>query len=152
MATKEVHERIHYSGGQVSAVEYVYTEVQGVGSDKHTVNVSWESYEQLARRSATPSSPFNNFVKGLSAFMMGKHGAVSDIAEAFCLLDTNHSDFINLNELAAFMLVIGPNVTPDMLIDHVRKVDKNHDLKMNLTEFSDFIMKNIERQIALGRL
>jgi Ca2+-binding EF-hand superfamily protein len=84
--------------------------------------------------------------------MMGKHGAVSDIAEAFCLLDTNHSDFINLNELAAFMLVIGPNVTPDMLIDHVRKVDKNHDLKMNLTEFSDFIMKNIERQIALGRL
>jgi Ca2+-binding EF-hand superfamily protein len=79
--------------------------------------------------------------------MMGRH-AVDDIPEAFRLLDTNHSKVINISELAAFMTLM--NVSPGVLLDHVKKVDTNGDYKLNLDEFTNFIKKGIGRQLVFG--
>jgi Ca2+-binding EF-hand superfamily protein len=151
MAAKEVHERIVNSGGRISTIEYVYSEAHATGSQAHTISVKREEYERLASKSKKPTLPFDEFVKVIRVFMMGKHASVGDIPEAFRALDTNHSGQINLNELAAFMPVIVPNTTPEMLVDYIRQVDKNHDLRLNLTEFTDLIAQNIGRKIALGR-
>jgi Ca2+-binding EF-hand superfamily protein len=62
--------------------------------------------------------PFDSFAKVLRPFMMGKH-ASEDIPEAFRLLDTDHSETIDIGELAAFMPVIVPDANPHMLLHHV---------------------------------
>jgi len=80
------------------------------------------------------------------------HHAADDIPEAFRLLDTDHSGTIDIGELAAFMPVIVPDGNPHMLLHHVQKVDKNHDYKFNLAEFTELIKHGVGRDITLGRL
>ncbi len=50
------------------------------------------------------------------------------------------------------MPVIVPDGNPHMLLHHVQKVDKNHDYKLNLAEFTELIKHGVGRDIALGRL
>ena len=84
--------------------------------------------------------------------MKGNHATSDEIAQAFYALDSNHSGDINVHELAVFTPIIASNCTAETLMNHIGKVDRNYDYKMNLAEFTDFIKKNIGRQIALNRV
>jgi hypothetical protein len=146
---RTVHECVHRHGGQVSRVEYSYdlehTNVGAAASSR--ISVTRDDYQRLAAKTPQMALSFDQFLIVLRAFMMGKH-AVDDIREAFRLLDTNHTNRINISELAAFMPLI--NVSPGVLLDHVRKVDQDGDYKLNLDEFTNFIKKGIGRELVFG--
>jgi Ca2+-binding EF-hand superfamily protein len=146
---RTVYERVHQHGGQVSSVEYTYDlEHTNVGAvARSSISVTRDDYQRLARKTPKIVLSFDQFRKVLWPFMMGRH-AVDDIPEAFRLLDTNHSKVINISELAAFMPLM--NVSPGVLLDHVKKVDTNGDYKLNLDEFTNFIKKGIGRQLVFG--
>jgi hypothetical protein len=57
-----------------------------------------------------------------------------------------------MNELAAFLPVLEPDVNPHLLHHHIQKADRNGSYKLNLAEFTDLVNQGIGRDIALGRL
>jgi hypothetical protein len=147
-----VDETLHKNGDRIVEAEYVYDEVRGSGDARtYRVLVKRQDYERLAATITKPTLPFDKFLKVLRPFMLGRHAA-DDIPEAFRLLDADYSGTIDIGELAAFMPVIVPDGNPYMLLHHVEKVDKNHDYKLNLAEFTDLINRGVGRDITLGRL
>ncbi|CAF0793952.1 unnamed protein product [Rotaria sordida] len=83
--------------------------------------------------------------------MKGSQATQNEIVRAFHALDTNRSGSINIDELAAFMPVIVPNGTSQMLLNHITKVDKDNNYSLDFSEFTNFIKKGIGRQLSLGR-
>jgi len=148
----QAEETLHRNGDQIIEAEYIYNEKRDNGETrKYQVSVKLQDYERLAATINKPTLPFDKFVKVLRPFMIGHHAA-DDIPEAFRLLDADHSGTIDIGELAAFMPVIVPDGNPYMLLHHIQKVDKNHDYKLNLAEFTALINQGIGRDITLGRL
>ncbi|CAF4336175.1 unnamed protein product [Rotaria sordida] len=83
--------------------------------------------------------------------MKGSQATQNEIVQAFHALDTDRSGSINIHELAAFMPVIVPNGTSQMLLNHITKVDKDNNYSLDFNEFTNFIKKDIGRQLSLGR-
>ena len=147
-----IDETICTSAGRVIEVTYTYMETQNNVDTKHyDVSVKRSDYETFSRNTNKPALSYDDFLKVLRPFMMGKHAA-EDIPVAFRILDTDRSGTIDIGELAAYMPVIVPNANPYMLLHHVQKVDQNSDYKLNLAEFSDLINKGIGRDLTLGRI
>ncbi|CAF3729027.1 unnamed protein product [Rotaria sp. Silwood1] len=149
----QIDEVLHRDSiGRIVEAEYHYKETYANGeASNYRVAVKRSEYERSAATTQKPTLPFQQFLKVLRPFMMGRHAA-DDIPEAFRLLDRDYSGTIDIGELAAFMPVIVPNANPYMLLHHIQKVDKNCDYKLNLQEFTDLIKRGIGRDIALGRI
>ncbi|CAF1209818.1 unnamed protein product [Rotaria sp. Silwood1] len=147
----QIDEVLHRDSiGRIVEAEYHYKETYANGeASNYRVAVKRSEYERSAATTQKPTLPFQQFLKVLRPFMMGRHAA-DDIPEAFRLLDRDYSGTIDIGELAAFMPVIVPNANPYMLLHHIQKVDKNCDYKLNLQEFTDLIKRGIGRDIALG--
>jgi hypothetical protein len=148
-----VHEVLHRKGDKITAAEYVYDEFQVNGKTRqHRVIIKKEAFESIAATVKKSTIPFESFTKVTRPLLMGHHAAIADISEAFQLLDTDKSETIDINELAVFMPAIVPDSNAYMLLRHFQKVDTNNDYRLNLDEFTEFIKKDIVRDLALGRL
>jgi Ca2+-binding EF-hand superfamily protein len=80
---------------------------------------------------------------------MGHYAANVDISEAFQLLHTDNSETIDINELAVFMPAIVPDSNPYMLLRYFQKADTNNDYRLNLDKFTEFLKKDVVRDLAL---
>ncbi|CAF3844254.1 unnamed protein product [Rotaria sp. Silwood1] len=146
-----VHEVLHRKGDQITEAEYVYDEIHSNGKIRqHHVHVKRGEFERLAASIKKPWLSFDSFMKVTRPLLMG-HLAAEDIPEAFRLLDTDHSDTIDIGELAAFMPAIIPNSNSYMLLRYFQPADTNNDYTLNLDEFTAFIKKGVVRDLALGR-
>lgn len=145
-----VHERIFKEGDRIIQVQFKYMETNPNGKGQTmSVTVARDAYEEMAASTHRRTLSFDNFVKVLRPFMNGT-SALSDIPEAFRILDRDGSGTIDFRELATFVPIIAPHTTPNMLLKQIAKVDRNHDYRLNLAEFTDLIKKGIGRDIAFG--
>jgi Ca2+-binding EF-hand superfamily protein len=148
-----VHEVLHRKGDKITAAEYVYDEILGNAKTRqYRVIVKKEEFDGIAATIKKWTIPFESFTKVTRPLLMGNYATTADISEAFQLLDTDKSDTIDINELAIFMPAIIPGSNAYMLLRHFETVDTNKDYKLNLDEFTEFIKKNIVRDLALKRL
>ena len=147
-----IDEIVTHSAGRVDEVIYEYTETpKGAAKKTYNISVKRADFDRFATLCNKPMLPYDQFLKVLRPFMMGKH-AEADIPEAFRILDTDHSGTIDIGELAAYMPIIVPDANPYVLLHHVQKVDKNSDYKLNLSEFTDLIKQGIGRDISVGKM
>jgi hypothetical protein len=148
-----VQEFLHRKGDKITAAEYVYDEFLDNGKKyQHRVIVRKEEFEGIAATIKKWTIPFESFTKVTRPLLMGHDATAADISEAFQLLDFDKSETIDIYELAIFMPAIVPDSNEYMLLRHFQKVDTNNDYRLNLDEFTEFIKKNIVRDLALGRL
>ncbi|CAF3820668.1 unnamed protein product [Rotaria sp. Silwood1] len=143
-----IDEILHRQAGKTVLVEYVYKEEHGSGRIRsYHIKVPRDEYERIARRTWRTVIPFDKWLKVLRPFMLGDE-ATDDIPDAFRILDADHSNKIDVDELEAFMPIIAPRAPPRVLREHIQKVDRNFDGKLNLAEFTDLVLKGIGRDIA----
>jgi hypothetical protein len=148
-----IQEHLHRKADTITAAEYVYDEYLGNRKTRqHRVIVKREEFEQIAAAQKKSAIPFESFIKVTRPLLMGHNAANADISEAFQLLDFDKSETIDIYELAVFMPAIVPDSNEYMLLRHFQKADTNNDYRLNLDEFTEFIKKNIIRDLALGRL
>ncbi|CAF1285470.1 unnamed protein product [Rotaria sordida] len=143
-----IEEILHRERGRTIRVEYLYKEDYGSGRVRsYHIIVPRDEYERIASRIWRSVIPFEKWLKVLRPFMLGAE-AVDDIHEAFHILDTDHSNKIDVDELEEFMPIIAPRAPPRILRQQIQKVDRNFDGKLNLAEFTDLVTKGIGRDIA----
>ncbi|CAF1295640.1 unnamed protein product [Rotaria sp. Silwood1] len=146
-----IMEIIHQKYGRVSEVQYVYDE-HGYGESKHyEINWSRQEYERAVSKLYKPSLSYDNFIKVLRTFMMGKH-AIEDVPEAFRLLDTDRSGTIDITKLHEFICIILPKANPHLLLHQIQKSDNDGDYRLNFNEFKSFIEKGFGRDVSFGIL
>ena len=149
--THTVHKRIHQGhDGRIQDIEFDYTEGHDVGKVAKTVNISRDQYDRFNSINARQQVPFDNAVDVLNAFMKGSHARHEEIQKAFHILDSNHSGQISIHELQAVTGVIAPQYDIAELVDSVAKVDRDHNYRMDFSEFTNFIKRNVGRQIAFN--
>ncbi|CAF2842536.1 unnamed protein product [Rotaria sp. Silwood2] len=144
-------ETIHQKYGQIDEVEYDYDENDHGESKKYHIKWSRQEYERTASKFYKPSMSYEKFTKVLRTFMMGKF-AVEDIPEAFRLLDSDHSNKIDITKLHEFVCVILPKANPYLLLHQIQKADRDGDYKLNFDEFTSFIEQGFGREVSLGCL
>ncbi|CAM4793693.1 unnamed protein product [Rotaria magnacalcarata] len=149
MSVELISESIATDHGRVSSVKYTVIDSH-TGAPNDIVCVTREAYDQLAASAGRKTLKFDDFIKVLRPFMMGRLAA-DDIPEAFVILDSDRSGKIALKELAAFIPIIIPGGTEAMLMQHMKKIDGNYDEQLDSTEFTNFIMRGIGRDIVLQR-
>ncbi|CAF1568748.1 unnamed protein product [Didymodactylos carnosus] len=157
-----VAETTHQNNGHIDQVTFEYDEAyqdtvthdlyvkKDDGSRVFTAKVSREQYNNLAK-TFNKSLSFDSFLHVLKPLMMGSY-ASDEIQRAFELLATDKSGTIDVDELAAFLPIITPNVTRDMLLHYISHVDENFDHKLNLSEFKELLSRGIGRDIVCGHL
>jgi Ca2+-binding EF-hand superfamily protein len=84
--------------------------------------------------------------------MMGCYSTAGEITEAFNILDQDHSDQIDFTEFANFVSAIKPDIDTNQLLNYIRKVDRNNDLRINRSEFSKLILSGLGKDIVDGQL
>ncbi|CAF1022307.1 unnamed protein product [Rotaria sp. Silwood1] len=144
-------ETIYQKYGQIDEVEYEYDENDHGESKKYHIKWSRQEYERTASRFYKPSMSYDKFIRILRTFMMGKY-AIEDIPETFRLLDTDHSNKIDITKLHEFICIILPKANPYLLLHQIQKADRDGDYKLNFDEFKSFIEQGFGRDVSLGRL
>ncbi|CAF1384836.1 unnamed protein product [Didymodactylos carnosus] len=157
-----VEEKIFKNNGRIEEVVYEYEEtrqqsVQKGFQDKQEdrkrvlkAAITRQQYEDLAKKIHKTLS-FDDFLYVLRPFMMGSYSN-DEINQAFKLLDTDNSGEIDIDELAAFLPIINPQVTKDTLTKYIWHVDENSDQKLSINEFNDLLSRGIGRDIVCGHV
>jgi Ca2+-binding EF-hand superfamily protein len=160
-----VSETVYRRYGQIIEIVYEYDEVreeqvfdymqttQESRSRTYQASISRTDYEQLANKVQYQRHvvPFDTFVCIIRPFMMGTY-TNEELREAFRLLDSDASNTIDLNELSAFLSVLHPNMSKEILSNYINKVAKNGNQCINFDEFSQMILRGIGRDIVCGLL
>jgi Ca2+-binding EF-hand superfamily protein len=160
-----VTETVHRRRGQIVEIIYQYEESRQGASENsmqikkemlsrhYTANITRDEYQRIANQLQSSRSvlPFDSFLRILRPFMMGSY-ANNEIHEAFCLLDRNLSNTVDLDEFLAFLPVIDPFITKETLMNHIAKVTNNRDRQMNIDEFHQLILRGIGRDIVCGHV
>lgn len=147
-----VQEFLHHKGDDISSVEYVYDERFDNGKTRqHRVHIKKSDFDRITVEEKNYSLKFDDFIDVTRPLLLGTHHP-NDIHKAFRLLDTDQSDTIDIHELAIFMPCIVPKSNSYMLLRHFEKADTNKDYKLNLDEFTDFVKKNLIRDMVIGRV
>jgi Ca2+-binding EF-hand superfamily protein len=94
---------------------------------------------------------FDNFVRILRPIMMGTYVG-NELQEAFYLLDKDQSNTIDIDELTDFLSIIHSEITKEILLHYVGKIDIHTDQKLNFDEFTDMILRGIGRDIVCGHI
>ncbi|CAF1350393.1 unnamed protein product [Adineta steineri] len=151
MTKHNVHKRVHRRNGRIDSLEFDFTEPGHLGSTSQTVKISRDQYEQSKATNSKLVLSFDEATDVLNVFMKGSHATPDEISAVFSILDKNKSGDISVREIAAFTRIIAPNFNKETVFELVSIVDSNDDDKMNLTEFTIFIKKNLGRKVALNR-
>lgn len=160
-----VTETVYRRHGRITEIVYDYEEVrqeqveenlqtkQEKRARTYQASIKREQYEQIAEKVETERYvlPFDSFVHVLRPFMMGSYAA-EEIREAFRLLDRNASNTIDLDELAAFLPVIHPNVNKEMLTNYVTRVTNHTEQQINFDEFNQLVLRGIGRDLVCGHM
>ena len=147
-----VQEILHSKGDELTGVEYIYDERLENGKTRQfRVYIKKSQFEEISISVKNFSVKFEDFID-ITRPLLLENPHPNDIHKAFRLLDTDQSDTIDINELAVFMPLIVPNSNAYMLLRHFEKVDSNKDYRLNLEEFTQFIKRNLVRDLVLGRL
>lgn len=119
----------------------------------YRATIKRDEYERIIQpyMSDKDKLSFDNFVRIFRPIMMGTYVG-DELREAFYLLDKDQSNTIDIVELADFLTIIHPEVTKEVLLHYVGKVDINTYQKLNFDEFTDLILRGIGRDIVCGHI
>jgi hypothetical protein len=158
-----VTESIYRQYGQIIKLVYEYEEnqeqfeldllTQKQDHRHYRAIIKRDEYERIiqSNMSDKDSISFDDFVRILRPIMMGTYVG-DELREAFYLLDKDQSNTIDIDELADFLSIIHSEVTKDILLHYVGKIDINTDQKLNFDEFTDMILRGIGRDIVCGHI
>jgi Ca2+-binding EF-hand superfamily protein len=162
-----VTESIYRQYGQIIKLVYEYEENQEqfeldlltqkqdhIPQYRHyRATIKRDEYECMIQpnMSDNDSLSFDDFVRILRPIMMGTYVG-NELREAFYLLDKDQLNTIDIDELADFLSIIHTEVTKDILLHYLGKVDINTDQKLNFDEFTDMILRGIGRDIVCGHI
>lgn len=148
-----IQENPQNKGDKLVAVEFLFNELLGREKVKqYRVVVKKEEFDDVASTVKKWTIPFESFIQVARTLLFGDQAEGRDIVDTFELLDTDKSETIDIHELSLFMPAIVPGSNAYMLMRHFQKVDANSDYHLNLEEFTDFIKRNIVRDLAIGRI
>ena len=83
--------------------------------------------------------------------MMGMYN-YDEIREAFRLLDRNHSNTIDIDELFAFLPVLHPNMAKETLLLCFNRVCEHDNQQITFDEFRQLVLKGIARALVCGHV
>ena len=162
-----VTESIHRRYGRIIQLVYDYEENEeqyelDLLTQKHEHLPKYRRYRAIIQRdgyerlieayvSDIDKFSFENFVCILRPIMMGTY-VNDELDRAFSLLAKNHSNTIDLYELADFLSIIHSEITPGVLIHYLSKGDIRTNQQLDFDQFTDVVLRGIGRDIVCGHI
>ncbi|CAF0965421.1 unnamed protein product [Rotaria sordida] len=160
-----IRETIYRQYGQIMEIIYEYDEIRTeqveenmqVRQEKlekhYKASIKRDEYERIANtfKYQRYVLPFDTFVQIIQPFMMGTYTA-DEIHQAFRLLDRNYSKTIDSDELSAFIPVIHPNMTKEIVLNYITKVTQKRKEEINFSEFIQMVLQGVGRDIVCGHV
>lgn len=152
-----ITETVTEYAGKIDEIQYEFEEVtidflsNGITNKKerrsrlYNTMITRKQYNNLAKQSYYTLS-FDDFLVVLRPFMMGFYHC-DELKKAFQILDKNHSNSVDIRDLAKFLPIINVHTTLETLKSYFKKLDFNHDGKFTYDEFRSLILQGIGREI-----
>lgn len=119
----------------------------------YRATVTRDEYERMIEpyMSDKDNLSFDNFVRILRPIMMGTYVG-NELRVAFYLLDKDQSNTIDIEQLADFLSIIHSDITKEVLVNYLGKIDINTEENLDFDAFNDLILRGIGRDIVCGRM